>query len=73
VPATLTLTGTAGPAFPVAAQVITGVTEIRIDIDDNVLYYKQDSAPERAISVAAAITVTATKAGNVWTLVVANT
>jgi hypothetical protein len=73
VPATLTVTGTVGNAQGMTGAVFAGVTEFRVDVDDSMLYFKQDSAPERAISIALAITVTATKALNVWTLVIANT
>jgi hypothetical protein len=72
-PATITVTGTTGPAMAVTAAVFAGVTEFHIDAVKNLLSFKQDSNPVRVISIEAAITVTATKAGNVWTLVVANT
>lgn len=69
--ATVTITGTAGPAKTVAAAVFSNVVSFFIDTDKNmVTLYLSDGTTVSPISVAAAATVTATKAGNVWTLTI---
>lgn len=68
--ATVTLTGTAGPALTVAATVFTGVTSFTIDTDKNIITLVQGSVTLSPISIAAATTVTATKSGNLWTLTI---
>ena len=70
-PATVTITGTAGPARAVTATVFSNVSSFLIDADKNmVTLYLADGTTVPPISVAAATTVTATKAGNLWTLVI---
>lgn len=69
--ATVTLTGTAGPGLTVAATVFTGVSSFLIDADKNMItLFMSDGRTISPISVAAATTVTATKAGNLWTLTI---
>lgn len=69
--ATVTITGTAGPGKTVAAAVFNNVSSFLIDTDKNMItLYLADSTVVSPISVAAAGTVTATKAGNVWTLTI---
>lgn len=68
--ATVTITGTAGPALAVAAAVFQNVTSFTIDTDKNMITLVQGSVTLSPISVAAAATVTATKSGNVWTLTI---
>ena len=70
-PATVTITGTAGPARAVTATVFSNVLSFLIDTDKNmVTLFLADGTTVPPIAVAAATTVTATKAGNVWTLVI---
>ena len=69
-PATVTLTGTAGPAKAVTATVFTDVSSFLIDADKNMITLFRSGETVSPISVAAATTVTATKAGNLWTLVI---
>lgn len=69
--ATVTITGTAGPGKTVAATVFTDVGSILIEADKNLItLYKNNGETVSPISVAAAGTVTATKAGNAWTLTI---
>lgn len=68
-PATLTLTGTAGSAVTVSAVVFAGVTSFTIDPDKNMVYFVQ-AGVNKEVSVAAATTVTGTKSGSTWTLVI---
>jgi len=69
-PATITITGTAGPGRTVAAAVFNDVTEFTINADKNMITLVQGSVTLSPISVAAAATVTATKSGNTWTLTI---
>jgi len=69
-PGTVTLTGTAGAGLAVTAVPFPNVSQVTIDFDKNVVHMVQDSVNKPGIAVAAATTVTATKAGNVWTLVI---
>ena len=69
-PATCTITGTAGPAKSLTAQVFTGVDSIFLDANGNLITLYQSGATVGPLSVAAATTVTATKSGNTWTLVI---
>jgi len=69
-PATVTLTGTAGAVLAVTAVPFTNVSEVKIDFDKNMIHMVKDSVNVSVISVAAATTVTATKSGNTWTLVI---
>jgi hypothetical protein len=68
--ATVTLTGTAGPAITVAATVFTGVSTFTIDTDKNMITLFQGGVTLSPISIAAATTVTATKSGTTWTLTI---
>ncbi len=70
-PGTVTITGTAGAGVAVTATVFTGVSNVLIDFDRNMItMVKSDGTTISPISVAAAATVTATKSGNNWTLVI---
>ena len=69
-PATVTVTGTAGAGVTVSALVFTNVTSFTIDANANMLYIVQGSINVPGISVNAATTVTATKSGNTWTLTI---
>lgn len=70
-PARVTVTGTAGAGLAVTAVVFNDVSSFLIDTDKNMItMYKDNGETVSPISVAAATTVTATKAGNVWTLVI---
>lgn len=68
--ATVTVTGTSGPAQTVSAVVFTNVSSFQIDAVNNMLNMIQGSVPIPGISVAAATTVTATKSGSTWTLTI---
>lgn len=68
--ATITVTGTAGPGIPVTAVTFRDITSFTIDTVKNTIHMIQGSIPLREISISAATTVTATKSGNVWTLVI---
>jgi hypothetical protein len=68
--ATCTITGVAGPAITVSAQVFNGVTSFFIDAVNNLIQMQQGSFTVPPISVNAATTVTATKSGATWTLTI---
>jgi hypothetical protein len=68
--ATVTVTGTAGPAITVSATVFTGVSSFFIDTDKNMITLFQGGNALPPISIAAATTVTATKSGTAWTLTI---
>ena len=70
-PGTVTITGTAGAGLTVAATQFTDVREVNIEFNKNMItMVKNDGTTISPISVAAAATVTATKSGNNWTLVI---
>jgi hypothetical protein len=69
-PATVTVTGTTGPGFSLAAVAYTGITSFQVDTVNNVLNMVQGSFVLQAVNVAAAATVTATKSGSTWTLTI---
>lgn len=70
-PGTVTITGTAGAGLTVAATVFNDVRSVLIDYDKNLItLYRSNGETVAPISVAAAATVTATKAGNNWSLVI---
>jgi hypothetical protein len=69
-PGTVTLTGTAGSGQAVTAGVFGQIASVNIDFDKNLVQMNQGSTVIPPISVAAATTVTATKSGNAWTLVI---
>lgn len=70
-PGTVTLTGTAGAGLAVTATQFTDLREVDIEFNKNlVTMFKNDGTVVSPISVAAATTVTATKSGNTWTLVI---
>jgi hypothetical protein len=69
-PGTVTLTGTAGAGNTVTAAVFQGVSSVNIDFDKNLVQMNQGSIVIPPIAVVAATTVTATKSGNNWTLVI---
>lgn len=68
--ATVTVTGTAGPALTVSAQVFTNVLSFTIDAVNNMITLFQSGVTVAPISVNAATTVTATKSGTTWTLTI---
>ena len=67
-PATVTVTGTAGPGLTVSAQVFSNITSFTIDTNNNIITMVQGSVVIPPISINAATTVTATKSGTTWTL-----
>lgn len=68
--ATVTVTGVAGPEVTVSAVVFNGVTSFFIDCVNNLIQMQQGSVTIQPISINAATTVTATKSGATWTLVI---
>jgi len=75
-PANITITGTAGAGQAVTAVPFTGVGQVLIDFDRNILTMFSGPSTQNVgnipppLSVAAATTVTATKSGNNWTLTI---
>jgi hypothetical protein len=69
-PATVTLTGTNGPAIAVTAVPFTDVSQVVIDFNKNMIQMTKSGEQPTPISIAAATTVTATKTGNLWTLTI---
>lgn len=67
--ATVTVTGTVGPGNTLTAGVFNGVTEIKIDTVQNMLYVQANDGPHE-VSIAAATTITATKSGSTYTLTI---
>lgn len=67
---TVTLTGTAGAGLTVAATPFTGVNEVLIDFNKNLVTLFRSGETVSPISVADATTVTATKTGNTWSLTI---
>ena len=67
---TATLTGTAGPGGVVTAQVFTDVLTYTVDSTNNVVQMTFSCKGPLFISVNAATTVTGTKFGQTWTLVI---
>lgn len=69
--ATLTVTGTIGPDIDVTAQVFTNVISFTIDCVGNTITFYQSSTPSpTCIEISAATTITATKSGSTYTLVI---
>jgi hypothetical protein len=70
-PATVTVTGTAGPGLTVAAVQFTNVNSFNIDTVANMItMILATGVVVPPISINAATTVTATKSGNLWTLTI---
>jgi hypothetical protein len=67
--ATVTVTGVAGPAKTVSAQVFSGVGSFTIDCVNNVISLNISGAITD-IAITAATTITATKSGSTYTLVI---
>jgi hypothetical protein len=69
--ATVTVTGVTGPGTALSARVFSNVLSFRVDAVLNILFLTIDGQlNETAITVVAATTVTATKSGSTWTLVI---
>jgi len=69
-PATVTVTGTAGAGLTVSALQFSNITSFTIDTVNNMITLVQGSVIIPPISINAATTVTATKSGNTWTLTI---
>jgi hypothetical protein len=69
-PAAVTLTGKAGPALSLTAKTFTDVQSMGLDFDGNMITLNQPGAVVGPIDIGPATTVTATKSGNTWTLVI---
>lgn len=67
---TITVTGVAGPAIAVTAQVFTNITSLLIDMVGNVITMQQGSVTIPPISINAATTVTVTKSAATWTVTI---
>jgi hypothetical protein len=68
--ATVTVTGTGGPGLTVTAAIFSDVSSFTIDTVKNILTMVQGSVNVAPISIAAAATITATKAGSTYTLTI---
>jgi hypothetical protein len=68
--ATVTLTGTAGAGLTVTALQFTSVDWFTIDTNANMITMYRNGAVVPPISISAATTVTATKSGTTWTLII---
>lgn len=68
--ATVTVTGTGGAGLAVTAAVFSDVSSFTIDTNKNILSMIQGSVNVAPISIAAASTITATKAGSTYTLTI---
>jgi hypothetical protein len=69
-PATCTVTGVAGAGVAVTAGVFTGVTFVNFDTVNNVLSLTGANNLVTNVSITAATTITATKAGSTYTFTV---
>lgn len=67
--ATVTVTGTVGPGATLTAGVFTGVTQFTIDCVQNMIYFESNTG-RKEVSINAATTITATKSGSTYTLVI---
>lgn len=68
--ATVTVTGTAGPGNAVTARVFSDVVSFTVNTATNMLDLVNAAGYVTQISVNAATTVTSTKSGFTWTLVI---
>jgi hypothetical protein len=68
--ATATITGVAGPAITVSAQVFTDLREVRFDCITNVVSLVQNDGNVLEIAITSATTITATKSGSTYTFTV---
>lgn len=70
-PATLTLTGDIGPGDAIAAVVFSNVTMFQVEVAKNLIAFTQSGTQQTIyVDIADATTVTATKSGTTWTLVI---
>lgn len=69
-PATITVTGTAGAGLTVTASQFLNIINFSIDTVNNIITMFDSSGRMTQISIAAAATITATKSGNTYTLVI---
>jgi hypothetical protein len=68
--ATVTITGTAGAGLTVTSLVFSAVEWFTIDTVNNLITMFRNGVIVPPISISAATTVTATKSGTTWTLVI---
>ena len=68
--ATVTLTGTAGPGLTLTSRVFSDVLSFNVNTVTNMVELTNSSGLVSQVSVNAATTVTATKSGFTWTLVI---
>ena len=66
----LTVTGKSGPGNTLTAAVFSGLTRLVINPDTNVVEFTDSSGYDHQVAVDDATTVTATKSGTTWTLVI---
>lgn len=64
----VTVTGKTGPAAALTATVINGISGFAIDCDNEILTVFIGGAPQPAIDIAAATTITVTVSGNNYTV-----
>lgn len=68
--ATATVTGVAGPALTVSAQVFTNVSAVKFDCINNIVTLSLENGIEQEIAITAATTITATKSGSTYAFTV---
>lgn len=69
-PGTVTLTGKAGAGLSITAKAFSDTSQVLIDFDKNMITLFRPGETVSPIDVGPATTVTATKSGNIWTLVI---
>lgn len=69
-PATVTVTGTAGAGLTVAAAVFSDVNDFLVETAKSIITLFRSNGTVTQVSITAATTVTATKSGTTWTLTI---
>lgn len=69
-PATITVTGKAGAGLTVTASVFVNINSYTMDCVNNIITMIDSSGRVTAVVIDAAATITATKSGNTYTLVI---
>lgn len=66
----LTVTGKSGPGNTLTAAVFSQLTRLVINPNTNIIEFTDAEGYEHQVSVDSATTVTSTKSGTTWTLVI---
>lgn len=69
-PATVTVTGKAGPAQTLTSIVFYNITYFSIETINNILLMLESNGRINRVTIDAATTITATKSGNIYTLTI---